>query len=94
METKYSFCNIKDMEKNRNLNNQILVRFGKKIRALRTEKGMTQEEMAERADFSRSYYTEIETGKRNVSLLNLYKLAKALEIPLSRLVNFDEEEEE
>lgn len=82
------------MEKNRNLNNQILVRFGKKIRALRTEKGMTQEEMAERADFSRSYYTEIETGKRNVSLLNLYKLAKALEIPLSRLVNFDEEEEE
>lgn len=82
------------MEKNRDLNNQILVRFGKKLRDLRTEKGMTQEEMAERADFSRSYYTEIETGKRNVSLLNLYRLAKALEIPLSRLVNFDEEEEE
>ena len=43
----------------------ILIKFGKYLRQLRIEKGLTQEDVAFQAGFSRSYYTEIETGKRN-----------------------------
>lgn len=73
----------------------ILKRFGTHLRRLRLERGLTQEQlaMAIEAGFSRSYYTEIETGKRNVSLLNLYKLAECLQVSLIELVDFNEAEE-
>lgn len=60
--------------------NDLLFCFGLKLRILRQSKNLTQEQLASLAGFSRSYYTEIETGKRNISLLNMYKLADALEI--------------
>ena len=50
------------------------------IRKAREMKGYSQEEFAHIAGFSRSYYTEIETGKRNISLLNLKKIMDALEM--------------
>ncbi|QTN01538.1 helix-turn-helix domain-containing protein [Sediminibacillus dalangtanensis] len=52
---------------------------------------MTQEELADLAGFSRSYYTEIETGKRNISLLNIRRLAEALDIPIKDLFDFPSE---
>ncbi|BEJ45044.1 helix-turn-helix transcriptional regulator [Staphylococcus epidermidis] len=76
------------MEKNSNLHNTVLLSFGNHLRAIRIEKGLTQEELAGRAGFTRSYYTEIETGKRNIALINLYKLADALEVSLSELMDF------
>ena len=57
---------------------QILMGFGEKLRETRKSRGHSQEELAHIAGFSRSYYTEVESGRRNVSLLNLYKLADAL----------------
>lgn len=67
---------------------KVLSSFGTWLRDLRKNSGYTQEEFAAEAAFSRSYYTEIETGKRNVSLLNLVKIADALEISLPDLVGF------
>lgn len=67
-----------------------LRRFGARLRDLRQERNLTQEELAEAAGFSRSYYTEIETGKRNISLLNLQRLAKCLKLKVSELVDFEE----
>jgi len=57
---------------------QNLVKLGNNIRKIRIQRGYSQEEFAEIAGFSRSYYTEIETGKRNISILNLIKIAEAL----------------
>jgi transcriptional regulator with XRE-family HTH domain len=67
--------------------NDFLKRFGNKLEALRMKRGFTQEELAAEAGFSRSYYTEIETGKRNISLLNLRKLAQSLHVSLTELLD-------
>ncbi len=63
-----------------------LRRFGEHLRSLREARGLTQENFADEAGFSRSYYSDIETGKRNISLLNLRKLAQSLQISLSELL--------
>jgi len=52
--------------------------FGKHLKKLRNEKGWTQEELAERAGMHFTYIGQIERGLRNPSLINLYKLARAL----------------
>ena len=67
----------------------ILRRFGEHLRRLRKLRGLTQDELATQAGFSRTYYTEIEKGKRNVSILNLCKLAECLGIKVTELLEFD-----
>ncbi len=64
-----------------------LRRFGNRLRALREARGLTQEELADDAGFSRSYYSDIETGKRNISILNLRRLAQSLNVSLSELLD-------
>ena len=66
-----------------------LKHFGDHLRQLRLARRFTQEELAAKAGFSRSYYTEIETGKRNISLLNLHKLATCLNIRLAELLDME-----
>ena len=68
-------------------NDKILKEFGRRLRYLRLERGLTQENLAEEAGFSRSYYTEIETGKRNISLLNLCRLASCLNVEPKELLD-------
>lgn len=70
----------------------ILLLFAKNLKACRQAKGISQEELALTAGFSRSYYTEIETGKRNPSLLNLVKIMNVLEVDANTLMNFEEKE--
>lgn len=67
---------------------QYLLKIGNNIRALRKQRGYSQEEFADIAGFSRSYYTEIETGKRNISVLNLIKIVEALKADWSEIVGF------
>lgn len=62
--------------------------FGKHLRRLREEKGWTQEELADRAGMHFTYVGQIERGVRNPSLINLYKLAKALKINGGQLLSF------
>lgn len=95
MEKIEIVCHIYTMKKKYDsLNHNLLVSFGKHLRELRIEKGLTQEKLTEISGFTRSYYTEIETGKRNTALINLNKLAIALDITLSELMDFDIIEED
>ncbi len=57
--------------------------FGRRLRALRLRKGFSQEKLAEIASLHRNYIGMIERGERNVTLLNIKKLARALQINLS-----------
>lgn len=66
--------------------------FGIHVKTLRLSKNLSQEELAERAGMHRTYIGMIERGERNPALLNLIRLAKALHIPLSQLVNFLDKE--
>lgn len=67
---------------------QFLRQIAGNIRKAREKKGYSQEELAEVAGFSRSYYNEIETGKRNISLINLKKIMDALELSADQLFEF------
>jgi len=60
-------------------------KFGKKIRELRKEKGISQEILADVADIDRTYISDIERGERNVSLVVIEKLAIALDIEIEKL---------
>ena len=60
-------------------------RFGKQLRQLRKSRGFSQEELALRARLHRTYVSSAERGQRNVSLVNLDKLARALEIEIREL---------
>ncbi len=59
---------------------------GSNIRACRTDAGLTLEQLAEKADLSWPYLSEIERGRENISLDKLVKIAQALDVRLSKLV--------
>ena len=59
--------------------------FGKRVRALRQARGLSQEAFADSAGLDRSYIGGVERGERNVSLNNIAKMAVALDIPLHEL---------
>jgi transcriptional regulator with XRE-family HTH domain len=63
----------------------IRIRFGRSIRRIREEQGINQEEAAERCGLHRTYYSGIERGVRNVSLVNIEKIAKGLKTSLPDL---------
>jgi transcriptional regulator with XRE-family HTH domain len=60
----------------------IRIRFGRAIRRIREEQEINQEEAAERCGLHRTYYSGVERGVRNVSLVNLEKIAKGLKTNL------------
>jgi transcriptional regulator with XRE-family HTH domain len=63
----------------------IRIRFGRAIRRIREEQEINQEEAAERCGLHRTYYSGVERGVRNVSLVNLEKIAKGLKTTLPGL---------
>jgi transcriptional regulator with XRE-family HTH domain len=60
--------------------------FGQRVRARRLELGLSQEALADRVDLHRTYVGSLERGERNVSLLNIVRLASALEIDAGQLL--------
>lgn len=52
---------------------------GSNVRAVRKERGITQEELAERSGFSQQYISDLERGRRNPTIVSLYELAQALD---------------
>ena len=63
----------------------ILVKFGKRIREVRTERGLSQEALADIANVHRTYIGMVERAEKNITLLNIQKLAKALKIDIKEL---------
>ena len=63
----------------------ITVRFGERIKQLRLSKGLSQEKFAISIDMDRTYYASVEKGKRNISIVNIEKIAKGLDISLEEL---------
>ena len=64
---------------------QVCVALGARIRVLRTERRWTQEQLAGKAGLHSTYIGGIERGERNLTLVNLSKLAKAFSVPLGDL---------
>lgn len=65
------------------MDDSILLDFGKAIRKLRIEKGISQEAFADMCNLHRTYISDVELGKRNVSLENIQKMATALNMSIS-----------
>lgn len=63
----------------------ITKKFGQRIRELRNSKGVSQEKFALSIDMDRTYYASVESGKRNISLNNIDKIAKGLDLSLEEL---------
>ena len=63
-------------------------KFGQRVRFLRKERGMTQEQLSFEIDADNSYIANIENAHREIPLSRLYKIAKALNISLSELFKF------
>jgi transcriptional regulator with XRE-family HTH domain len=63
-------------------------RFGKKVKALRIEKGWSQEKLALKADLDRTYIPSVEIGERNVSITVIEKIATALKIEIIELLKY------
>jgi len=55
--------------------------FGHNVRRIRTDAGLSQEELAYRAKLHRTYISSIERGQRNVSVENIFAIADALKVP-------------
>ncbi len=64
---------------------QFLSSFGKRLPTIRKRKGITQEKLADLTEVHRTYIGFIEQGKRNPSISNVYKIAKALKVSLKEL---------
>ncbi|MDS1030539.1 helix-turn-helix transcriptional regulator [Bacillota bacterium LX-D] len=69
----------------------ILELVGKRIRDIRKTKNLSQEQLGEKSGFHFSYIGGLERGERNISLVNLAKIAKALEVSIHELLKFEYE---
>ncbi len=65
---------------------EILIKFGERVRKIRREKGLSQEELSFKADLHRTYIGMIERAEKNITLLNIEKIANALEVSVSELL--------
>lgn len=64
---------------------EIRVAYGNAVRAIRQDKKISQEELGDLCGLHRTYISDIELGKRNVSLENIDKIAHALQVKKSEL---------
>ena len=76
----YNDIEVKYME-----NTELLNKLGQRIKQLRLNSGLSQEKFALQIEMDRTYFASIESGKRNVSILNIKKIADGLNVTLSQL---------
>ncbi len=69
-------------------NNQINQLFGKKLRLLRMGKGLSQEELGLQSGLHRTYIGQIERAEKNISIQNVDRIAKTLELDVRELFDF------
>ena len=66
--------------------NDISKQFGQRARTIRLKQGLSQGDVAKRMNVHRSYISSIERGVRNPSLKVIQRIAKALEVPMEKLI--------
>lgn len=66
----------------------IKIKFGLRLRQLRKEKGISQEELMAATGIHRTYLSEVERGIRNISIVNVEKISLALNIDVMEMFNF------
>jgi transcriptional regulator with XRE-family HTH domain len=64
---------------------KILIKFGDRVREIRKEKGISQEQLSFKADLHRTYIGMIERAEKNITLVNIEKIAKALNVSITEL---------
>ena len=64
-------------------------KVGKRVRELRNKLGISQEELADMVELDRTYITSVECARRNISIVNIEKLAKALNVTLADFFTFE-----
>lgn len=77
------------MEKDSIVTDSALLAFGRRLAQLRRERNISQENLALVSGLARSYVSGVERGQRNISLLNILRLADALGLPPSTLLTFN-----
>jgi|TARA_R110001606_G_scaffold35769_5_gene103650 transcriptional regulator with XRE-family HTH domain len=75
------------------INNFLLKEFGDRIRHLRTLENLSQEQLAYKTGFHRTYIGMIERGERNISLTNMAIFAKAFDLTIDELLKFNNSKE-
>lgn len=69
------------------MKSSILISFGEKVRKVRKERGLSQEELAFNANLHRTYIGMIERGEKNITLTNIQKIANALNVSINDLLD-------
>jgi len=69
------------------IDTNILKTFGENVRKIRRKKGLSQEELAFKANLHRTYIGMIERAEKNITLINIEKIANALEVNIKELIN-------
>ena len=72
---------------NKEMKDELLFKLGQSVRYLRMKKGISQEELAFRADLNLNSISTLERGLNNVKIKTLYSIAKALEVGVEDIVN-------
>lgn len=67
------------------MNDSVLLKYGQAIRSIRQSKNISQEQLADLSGLHRTYISDVELGKRNVSLENIEKIAYALDMNMSTI---------
>lgn len=65
---------------------EVLIKFGQRVRQLRKEKNLSQEELSFKANLHRTYIGMIERAEKNITLVNIQKIAKALKVDIKELL--------
>jgi transcriptional regulator with XRE-family HTH domain len=79
-----------DLDMEHDSKNNLQIRFGNRLRECRKILGLSQEELAHACSLDRTYIGGVERGERNISLLNINKIACALHLSPSELLKYDD----
>lgn len=69
------------------MSDHLLASIGSRIKSIRLSRELSQEKLASLSDLDRTYISGVERGKRNISVINLFKIAGALDVDAAELIN-------
>lgn len=73
------------------MDNDVLILFGKNLKKLRKKNNLSQEDLADKSGLHRTYIGMVERGEKNITLINILKIAKALNVDIKEIMDFENE---